>query len=187
MENTITLADIKKEFEIIPSVCAYEQFTDGIRIYHQTLAFYTYSKKYQELAEFAELIYIAYCLKLVVDTEVFESIIHHEGAIIKQLKYKDYLRIDKIKLLQEIKDRIFFYKSDNYTITLLNRVEWGEPRIYKGKFLCRRRLELYIYKKEMKVRTSESIDEHIKELCKNAKFKKEYIKERKVLKCRGQL
>ena len=53
------LENIKANFEIIQSNKAWEDYSNGSKMSNKCLAFYTYSKKYENLCYLSELVYIA--------------------------------------------------------------------------------------------------------------------------------
>ena len=158
------LDDIKKNFEIIPSVSAYEEYSNGIKVYNYTIAFYTYSKNPEELCQFSEMIFIGFKLGIPPEEKIFEIICNRkEGEEIKLLPYSLFRRYDRDKLQDDINKRIIFFKEQNNKMYFLDRVNWEintyEDRIKEQKMFgndkykviignkktfCRRRLELYI-------------------------------------------
>ena len=137
------LENIKTEFEVIESVKMCEDLPDDKKLYNETIAFYTYSKQYEEMCYVAELIYIAYRLGISGFDKFYANIYYPQGEIIKLLKYKDYIDIDINDLNQLILEKIKVFKHDNKRIIFLNRVTWSfPPRIYMGRFYCRRRLAI---------------------------------------------
>ncbi len=147
------LNNIKKEFEIIPSMQWYEEYSNGIKIYNDTLAFYLTKKDYNlkdYYFNFIELFYIA--VNLVGENQynekLFKNVLHIEASEIKKLDIKEIKEqialYGEVNLLNLIQSKIENYKLLGKKIFFQDRVGW-ETKEWRKRYYCRRRLALVIF------------------------------------------
>ena len=143
------LNNIKREFEIIPSIQVYEEYSNGEKIYNTTLRFYT-NEKYKEICDLAELFYIASILSdkdnpqpQRLSQHLLNNIIHIEGAEPQKLKIEELFELNKINLSLLIGSRATYYKNNGKKIFFQDRISW-EIEKWKRRYYYRRRLALYI-------------------------------------------
>ena len=155
------LDDIKKEFEIIPSIQVYEKYSDEEKIYNTTLRFYT-NKEYKEICDIVELFYIAIILSdRDYNNGVFNSlkgsaeyllsnIICDEGMESKKLNIEEIFRLNQINISLLIGSRTEYYKNNGKKIFFQDRCAWEIKEVEGNRYYYRRRLYLYIAPNDVK-------------------------------------
>lgn len=180
MENPISLADIKKEFEIIKSCQASEEYSDGYNansypfrgLVNKTLTFSVLKRNDNPLlTDIIELGYIAVKLGLKSCwlNPAIGFFIKGEGEKVQTLN-KSWIA----KLLkhfskwnfQEIKEELMSKKRDN-KIFYQDRIEW-QKKEYGKRFFYRKRLAIriatkFVYRIEPKT-DSEKANKRYKQL-----------------------
>lgn len=204
MQNAISFLDeIKKEFEIIQSVCGTEKYSDKTEIENETLAFIVGINSKVDKEILCAIIEIIYILKTFLLESSFIDL-YYRVFIRKEGEPAVYLSANFIKslladfresklslerILEKLKiekEQCLYSGYKDVKLILQDRLKWQIDGNH-----CRRRLAIGALEKDVKqmelvvMKSPETIDEHIAEECKNPKFKNEYLKERKRLKCRG--
>jgi len=159
------LDKLKKNFEVIASNCAYEEYSAGIRVFNETLSFSTDLEVEQEflerVCEIIDFYYILYKVGiqdmgfLNLRDKYKECFIKPEGAehkhITMELLEDIYSFLDNERFLEELQSRIETLKSHNKKIIFQNRAKWNFDKVLENnKIYCYRRLGILICDKNTK-------------------------------------